>query len=1104
MEEYEGYAGRLLADRYRLPLPPADEYELAESLAWDTASGQEVLVRQVPLPEVVDAEVMDDGSADGYGRGAGGGPHGSPGRATRRPADPVVRRAVEAAVAASRVPDHPRLDQVFDVFVEADGLWIVSELVPARPLAALLAERPLGAHRAAEIAADLLAALGIVHAHGWAHRNITIRTVLICEDGRALLTGLSVGAAEEALCGYDPLPPGGGTRDRPGPVVPAPGGGTALDPSRGQDAGAPRTGDGVPPARGGGPAARGTGPTGRAGPATWTGQALPDGFLAREGGPGGGGSGAGPGRGYGSARGDARSRGIFGFEGVEPRGEASQADERGREPNGPQGPGGSAGSAPQGSRPPVAHGYGTAVEGTAPGAPDEVSARAARRGAIAAYRAGAQRAAAEFRESGARESGRRPGAEGGQEPVTDWWSTSSGSGSRSGDGSDGRVPEQGARQGGALDDDVRWLPSDEDEVRPGTLGSEGTGGTRRSAREEIYGPRATGPYGQRRTGPESGPTSLPGVRPGGSRSVPASWHTRAVEAGVEQGGERSREPDTGGNEGLRIFEPPPGGPYESGGPYEGAAEDEGGAEDEGPASPHAFVEPGAFVESGPFVEPGDGERPWGLEEAGEGRYRGPATALAAERARHARMTVVGPVTERWAPEQAGPVYENWRLAPPVGPAADLWALGALLFRCVQGHAPYPEDSAAELVQMVCAEPPAFAEDCGPLRPVVESLMRQDPTERPDFEELRGWLRSLIRSAPEPEVGLRTVTAPPLLEPGEPSDPRRLPIVRRRGELVRRRRRDRRFADGAPPRRERQRGHGREREEPPAPERGSRSRGEPEMLESGSRPERGRKQRHKRARSAENESAGPQRLGRLILGLVLLGLTAAVLFVMLFMPGQEKGGGEQKGSVVVPEEGGTSPGGKSEESEESKDGKDAKDPESKDGKDPKGSGGSKGAEKSPGTTPSKAPKGYKTSRDPAGFEIAVPQKWDRRSANARGQVRYNGGEVEMVLAHGRDTTKKYGKDPMAYQSEHEPELAAYRAADWASTGGLRRIDVGSTAMAEGTFKWREQGGRKVYARNRAMILDGRYHVLLVIGSESHKKEIDRHFEAVADTYRVTRR
>ena len=47
------YAGRVLADRYRLPLPPSDEYELAETVAFDTYSGQEVMVRQVPLPEVV-------------------------------------------------------------------------------------------------------------------------------------------------------------------------------------------------------------------------------------------------------------------------------------------------------------------------------------------------------------------------------------------------------------------------------------------------------------------------------------------------------------------------------------------------------------------------------------------------------------------------------------------------------------------------------------------------------------------------------------------------------------------------------------------------------------------------------------------------------------------------------------------------------------------------------------------------------------------------------------------------------------------------------------------------------------------------------------------
>ncbi|MGY3786545.1 protein kinase [Streptomyces antibioticus] len=235
----DDYAGRVLADRYRLPLPPSDEYELTETRAFDTYSGQEVLVRQVPLPEVVEAEVLDaEGLPAGFtarertaGRpgarpGAGGGP--------RRPADPVVRRAVEAAQAAASIPDHPRLDQVFDVFAEGGSLWIVSESVAARPLAALLAEKPLTPYRAAEVASDVLMALRVLHAHGWVHRNITARTVMVCDDGRVMLTGLAVGAAEEALCGYDPVPvedddpPGNGVSAPPNPAGPPAAG--AADP----------------------------------------------------------------------------------------------------------------------------------------------------------------------------------------------------------------------------------------------------------------------------------------------------------------------------------------------------------------------------------------------------------------------------------------------------------------------------------------------------------------------------------------------------------------------------------------------------------------------------------------------------------------------------------------------------------------------------------------------------------------------------------------------------------------------------------------------------------------------------------------------------------
>ncbi|WP_343298902.1 protein kinase, partial [Streptomyces sp. SID1034] len=225
------YAGRVLADRFRLPLPADDSYDLIETRAFDTYSGQEVLVRQVPLPEIVDAEVLDGddayGTPDAYMRGAPGSGYGAApgyGRTTRRPTDPDVRRAVEAAQAAAQIPDHPRLDQVFDVFAQDGSLWIVSELIAARPLSALLAERPMNPFRAAEVASDVLTALAVLHAHGWTHRNITARTVLICDDGRVVLTGLAAGAAEEALCGYAPVPfpqDGNGFGEAP-PPPPAP------------------------------------------------------------------------------------------------------------------------------------------------------------------------------------------------------------------------------------------------------------------------------------------------------------------------------------------------------------------------------------------------------------------------------------------------------------------------------------------------------------------------------------------------------------------------------------------------------------------------------------------------------------------------------------------------------------------------------------------------------------------------------------------------------------------------------------------------------------------------------------------------------------------
>ncbi|MFE9930084.1 protein kinase [Streptomyces sp. NPDC005533] len=619
----EEYAGRILAGRYRLPLPPSDEYELVETRAFDTRSGQEVLVRQVPLPEVVDAELLD-------------GPRPVPAAARRSPADlPAVRRAIEAAQAAASIPDHPRLDQVFDVFAEGESLWIVSELVPARPLAALIADEPLSPYRAAEVASDVLTALRVLHAHGWTHRNITVRTVLVCDDGRVVLTGLAAGAAEEALCGYDPVPS----------AADSDGGG-------GWGAAAPAT----PPA----PA-----PT-------------PDPGWART-----------------------------------PVPEA---------PTAPSAPAPEPGPGPEtyaGYAPLVAPGYDTGPRYTdhiTPGRPQDRPdlQAAARAGAIAAYRAGARAAAAKVGEQ-------RQG-----DPVV--------------------VPEQ-RPHGSTLPQGYSY------------------------------------PYG----GPETA-SAAPwhGATPRNRPALPAPQEPDPqAPQEQEQEPEQGQEPEQAQEPAREPAAPqePPAGPRPGPGPE---AHHRADASAQPPALPVRLALPQGYHQAeapnlpspAPAPLPADPDRP---QPAGPGPgpaaggWAGPRTGLDAERARQTRMAVVGAVTERWAPEQAGPVLGHWQLAPPVGPATDLWALGALLYRAVQGHAPYPEDSVAELVDMVCAEPPAFAEECGALRPVVESLLRQDPTERPDFEELRGWLRSLVRSAPEPDAGFGTL---PMPEP----DPARLPVVRRRGEV----------------------------------------------------------------------------------------------------------------------------------------------------------------------------------------------------------------------------------------------------------------------------------------------------------------------------------
>ncbi|MFE3826257.1 protein kinase [Streptomyces sp. NPDC059092] len=1062
------YAGRVLADRYRLPLPPSDEYELVETRAFDTYSGQEVLVRQVPLPEVVEAEVVE---ADG------GPPRRVHGRTARKATDPAVRRAIEAAQSAAQIPDHPRLDQVFDVFAESGSLWIVSELVAARPLAALLAEKPLNPFRAAEIASDVLTAVRVVHAHGWTHRNITVRTVLVCDDGRVVLTGLAAGAAEEALCGYAPVP----EPPDPDPVPDAP---------QGQDQG---QGQGPDPVD----------DTQRSGPQGQPG--LPEGFAPTGGVPGA--------LRQGAAYDPGPTAGVPGTSG--------HAELERARPENPYGDGTSSGTSgafprPQGATPGVPapfDGRPALPSGNASG-----DIRAARAGAIAAYRAGA-----------------RAAAQAGEDPS-------------SGRTAVPPLPEPGAGTGTGTSDVGR-------STGPGTAGS-GTGnGPRETPRDSRPDPDWWAqPRGFSDADPDGDadadeddepPTPYRPQLAGTWRDGPAPWNDASGSVPAGGGGlpgsgsgayGRPYGPDSAGSFGGGTTSGIPvhrdadqrpgtdlvmargGGDAPYGGPGSGAGGRDDGRVGRQSVGAHDASHTGARGQSLqlPAVAGGNGGR-WDEVMAGSASpaYRGPATPLAAERARQARIAVVGAVTERWSPEQAGPVHDNWQLAPPIGPATDLWALGALLYRAVQGHAPYPEESAIELVQLVCAEPPAFAEECGPLRPVVESLLRQDPTERPDFEELRGWLRSLVRSAPEPEAGLDVV---PLLS----EDATRLPIKRRRGELVRRRRR----RDLGHGRHRQKKGNERKEKAGRAGKAGSSARTgveEPRRYEEYEAPLRPETEAmfHRQdrlddrldsgvddrlddrpARSGgraggasggrwddredrDDKGRGPRSLGRNLLLLILLLLLLAIGYAVMFLP--KSGTTEQKGQRV----GEASPTVSSAP------------------RSPTGDPASNSPDEKPNTS---APQtsgpaadladGYALREDTEGFRTAVDKDWQRRPINDSGQVRYVGGDFTLIVVPGRDSVADNGDDPLAYQRDKERELQPFRDSSWSSATGLRRIDVGRQAMAEGQYTWQDSSGRQVYVRNLAMIIEGRYHIVQAIGPDDQRDKVSEIYQQATGAYRVT--
>jgi len=145
---------------------------------------------------------------------------------------------------------------------------------------------------------------------------------------------------------------------------------------------------------------------------------------------------------------------------------------------------------------------------------------------------------------------------------------------------------------------------------------------------------------------------------------------------------------------------------------------------------------------------------------------------------HVRLAGLGLATLRTAPGADRAVTAF--LAPEqvrgdtAGPAADLWALGTILFLAVEGDPPFGPDGRESTLEAILHDRPRLPERAGPLAPTLTALLTKPAGGRPGIADTRRLLAPVAgRSGPDPEHPPHPAPGPPL-PPGMPYPPHPVP------------------------------------------------------------------------------------------------------------------------------------------------------------------------------------------------------------------------------------------------------------------------------------------------------------------------------------------